>query len=70
MPVLTGLPARIVYALLAGVVTYVLLYIVGIVTQQFLAAVGDVIIKFAAIIALLVALWYFFAGYTRFGHAA
>lgn len=59
----TGTAARVVYALLAAVVTYVLLYIIAVVVGKFDVEIKDVIIKFAAIIALLVGLYYLFVGY-------
>ncbi len=59
---LTGLAARIVYAILAGVVTFVVLLIIGFIVAKFDANIGGIVQKFAAVIGLLVGLWYFFAG--------
>lgn len=59
----TGLIARTVYAILAAVVTFVILLIIGAVIAKFDANIGDIVTRFAGVIALLTGLWYFFAGY-------
>lgn len=59
---LTGLLGRIVGALLYGVVTFIVLFIIGIVVALFNAQVGDFIEKWAAIVGLLVGLYFFFTG--------
>ena len=70
MPAPTNLIARLVYAVLAGVVTYVVLYIIGLLVGKFDASIGDIIVKFAPLIGLLVALYYFFAGWRVFPHTS
>jgi hypothetical protein len=57
---LTGLAARIVYAILAGVVTFIIVYILGAIVVHFDSSIGALIEKFAPLIGLLVGLWYFF----------
>lgn len=57
---LSGIVGRVVYALLAAVVTLVVLFIVAIIIATFNAEIADIIKKFAPIIALLVGLVYFF----------
>lgn len=59
---LTGLLGRIVGALLYGVVTFIVLFIIGIIVALFNAQVGDFIEKWAAIVGLLVGLYFFFTG--------
>jgi hypothetical protein len=57
---LSGLAGRIVYALLAGVVTFVVILILGVIISHFDAQVGSILEKYAAVIGLLVGLVYFF----------
>lgn len=57
---LTGLVARIAYALLVAIVTFVVLLIIGAVVNSFDANIGSIIQKWAAVIALLVGLVTFF----------
>lgn len=58
---LTGIVGRVVYALLAGIVAFILLLILGVIIGKFDSQIGDIIQKFAAVVALLVGLVYFFA---------
>ena len=68
MPHLTGWLGRLVYAILVGVVTYIVILIVAYVLGLFpvLAAVGGILARFAYILALLAALVTFFTGWTPF----
>lgn len=62
---LSGLPGRAAYAILAGVVTFVVLLIIGIIIASFYPEIGEVIKKFAAVIGLLVGLVTFFVAPAR-----
>ena len=55
----TGLLGRIVYALLAGLVAFIVLLIIGIIVEKFDAEIGELIQKFAPLIGLLVGVLYF-----------
>jgi cation transporter-like permease len=58
---LTGLAARIAYAVLAGVVAFLIVFVLGVVVKKFEAEAGTKIMDFSALIGLLVGIVYFFA---------
>lgn len=57
---LTGLAGRIAYAVLAGVVTFIIVFIIGVFATSFSAEVGALLKQYAALIGFLVGLVYFF----------
>ena len=57
---LSGLVGRIAYALLAGIVAFVIILILGVIIGKFDAQIGDILQKYAAIIGLLIGIVYFF----------
>jgi hypothetical protein len=59
---LTGLAGRVVYAILAGVVAFLVVYIVGAVVMHFDTTIGSLLEQWSPLIGLLVGLVYFFAG--------
>ena len=59
---LSGLVGRIVYAILAGVVAFLVVFIVGAVVTHFDGTIGSLLEEWAPLIGLLVGLVYFFAG--------
>lgn len=61
MPKLTGLIGRIVYAVLSGVVTFLIIWIIGAITAHYDTNIGAKIEDFSPLIGLLVGLWVFFA---------
>lgn len=58
---LSGLIGRIVYAILAGVVAFLVIFILGVIVNHFDATIGAKLEQFAPLIGLLVGLVYFFA---------
>ena len=60
---LSGWLGRICNALLNAVIALVVLLILGAIVAKFDANIGDIITKYAAVIALLVGLVSFFAGW-------
>lgn len=63
---LTGLAARIVSALLVGIVTFIIIlivaYVLGLIPM--LAGVGAILSRFGVILAVLAGLAAFFSGWT------
>jgi sulfite exporter TauE/SafE len=60
---LTGLAGRIIAAILYGVVTFVVLFILGLIVAHFDQSIGSFIEKWSAIIGLLAGLFVFFVGH-------
>jgi hypothetical protein len=58
---LSGLAGRIAYAVLAGVVAFLVVFIIGAIVAHFEAAIGSKLEAFSPLIGLLVGLVYFFA---------
>lgn len=69
---LTGLAARIAGAVLYGVLTWAVIFIIGLVVSKFptVGDVGQFIERVAPLIGLLVGLYWFFAGYRHFPHTS
>ena len=59
---MTGLIGKAIYALLVGVVTFLVVFILGAIIVHFEAAVGQKVEDFAPVIGLLAGLAQFFAG--------
>lgn len=57
---ITGILGRIVYAVLVGVVTFLVVYVIGALLVQFGVSAGTKVEQFAALVGLLVALVAFF----------
>ncbi len=62
---LSGLIGRIVYAILAGVIAFLVFFILGVIINHFDTTIGSKLEEFAPLIGLLVGLVYFFAGPSR-----
>jgi len=57
---LSGLAGRIAYAVLAGVIAFLVVFIVGALVVHFDATIGGILERFAPLIGLLVGIVYFF----------
>ena len=57
---LTGIFGRIAYAILAGVVAFLVVFILGVIVTHFEATIGAKLQDFAPLIGLLVGIVYFF----------
>lgn len=57
---LTGLVGRIAYAILAGVIAFLVVFILGVIVTHFEATIGSKLEQFAPLIGLLVGIVYFF----------
>lgn len=57
-----GILGRIVLALLVGLITFIVVFILGVIIGKFDAQIGDVIQKFSPLIGLLAGLVKFFTG--------
>ena len=60
MPPLSGLIGRALYALLVGVITFIVFYIIGAVVAHFDANIGLMLERFSPLIGLLAGLVTFF----------
>lgn len=71
MPILTGWLGKLVYAILVGVVTYIVILIIAYVLGLFpmLSPIADILKRFAYILALLAALVTFLTGWVPFRRA-
>lgn len=58
---LTGLIGRIAYAVLAGVVAFLVVYILGAIVNHYDTTIGLKLEQFSPLIGLLVGIVYFFA---------
>ena len=58
---LTGIAARIAYAVLVGVITFIIILIVGIVVAKSDAEVGSLLKNYSALLGLLASIVTFFA---------
>lgn len=56
----TGIIGRVAYAILAGVIAFIVFYIIGVLAAHFDANIGGIIEKFSPLIGLLVGIVTFF----------
>jgi hypothetical protein len=59
-----GIPGRIVLAILVGVLTFIVMFIIGVIAAKYDAEIGNVLKSFSALIGLLAGLFTFFTGRT------
>lgn len=57
---LRGIVGRVVYVLLAGIVTFLIVFVIGVILFHFDSNIGGKVEAFAPLIGLLVGLLYFF----------
>lgn len=57
---LSGLPGRIAYAVLAGLITFIVVLVLGVLLNSFSPEIGSILTRFAAPLGVLVGLVTFF----------
>lgn len=59
-----GLPGRIVLALLVGIITFIIMFIIGAITARFDAEIGQLIKTWSPLVGFLAGLFTFFTGHS------